>query len=71
MQAFIAKFGLDRIVAMPKLEQLQFQFATDERQVLRHRLCNPLWRWAMGVMKQNWGTGEVFVSTNIMRTETN
>jgi hypothetical protein len=52
VQAFIAKYKLDQIITMPKLKHLRFQFATDKGQVYRHRLCNPLWRWAMEMMKQ-------------------
>jgi hypothetical protein len=63
LEAFITKYGLDCIIEMPKLSDLEFQFAvsdgsdetTSGGELYRHRLCNPLWRWARKKMKEKWG----------------
>lgn len=58
-QAFIDNYGFDRILALPKLRIVQFQFYDLESgKFYRHRLCNPLWRWAEGVMAEKLGTVE-------------
>jgi hypothetical protein len=47
---------------MPWLKAMQFRFAVNERgenmiggnKEYRHRLCNPLWRWATQKMVGKW-----------------
>lgn len=57
VEAFVTAYGLDRIIEMPKLKNLTFQ--TDgSGELYRHRLCNPLWRWATRKMKGKWGVDE-------------
>jgi hypothetical protein len=63
LEAFITRYSLDRIVEMPGLNSMQFIFATNDRgenaiggnKEYRHRLCNPLWRWATQKMVEKWG----------------
>ncbi|KAH7371399.1 hypothetical protein BKA66DRAFT_186281 [Pyrenochaeta sp. MPI-SDFR-AT-0127] len=67
LQVFINKYGLDRIIQMPKLKSLQFQFGVNDGseteqgsgELYRHRLCNPLWRWATQKMIEKWGIGDI------------
>lgn len=80
LQVFITNYGLDRIITMPKLDSLQFQFGvSDDSEIVhsrgelyRHRLCNPLWRWATQKMIEKWGKGDrgdgrdqVYVTKNL------
>ena len=70
-QAFVTEYGLDHIIKLPKLEGLQFQFVASDGgetargsgETYRHRLCNPLWKWATEKMKEKWGRDEMFVTT--------
>ncbi|KAF2826312.1 hypothetical protein CC86DRAFT_370350 [Ophiobolus disseminans] len=63
LETFVAKFGLDRIIEMPKLNGLQFRFYVRSGgenvigggEPYRHRLCNPLWRWATQKLAEKWG----------------
>ncbi|KAI4693160.1 uncharacterized protein J4E88_001531 [Alternaria novae-zelandiae] len=73
VETFVAQYGLDRIIDMPKLDGMQFQFATNQgeedafggNQEYRHRLCNPLWRWATKKMEEKWGADKFFVTTTM------
>jgi hypothetical protein len=85
LEEFITTHGLDRIIEMPNFRDLEIQFAvndggeatTSHSELYRHRLCNPLWRWATKNMKEKWGVdaedgmdaqdgrGQFFVSTNL------
>lgn len=65
---------------MPKLNGVQFRFvarSADENAIgggkpYRHRLCNPLWRWAQKNVVEKWGMEdmeygmeELYVSTTM------
>ncbi|KAI4711384.1 hypothetical protein J4E89_003949 [Alternaria sp. Ai002NY15] len=73
VETFVTKYGLDPIVDMPRLHGMQFQFATNQgeedafggNQEYRHRLCNPLWRWATKKMEKKWGADKFFVTTTM------
>jgi hypothetical protein len=80
LEAFITTHGLDRIIEMPNLNWIEFQFAVNDgdeattiyNELYRHRLCNPLWRWATKKMKEKWGVddaergrGQFCVLTNL------
>ncbi|KAH7077166.1 hypothetical protein FB567DRAFT_608125 [Paraphoma chrysanthemicola] len=73
LDAFITRYGLDRIIDMPKLNSMQFQFAMNDggenvtggNIYYRHRLCNPLWRWAMKKLSEKWGDDEFGVTTTL------
>jgi hypothetical protein len=80
LEAFITTYGLDRIIKVPNLNYLEFQFAVNDgdeattsySESYRHRLCNPLWRWATKKMEEKWGVedaedgrGKFCVSTNL------
>ncbi|OAK93427.1 hypothetical protein IQ06DRAFT_95487 [Phaeosphaeriaceae sp. SRC1lsM3a] len=63
VQAFVVKLGLDCIINLPKLRHLHFEFYAVEHEktsqrkngFFRHRLCNPMWRWARERMIEKWG----------------
>jgi hypothetical protein len=62
VQALVVDLGLDRIINLPKLRRLHFEvYAVEHEQTsqrksgfFRHRLCNPLWRWARERSIENW-----------------
>jgi hypothetical protein len=66
LEAFIGRYGLNRILEMPKLKLMQFRFyansggenAVGGGKEYRHRLCNPLWRWATKKMVEKWGVSD-------------
>jgi hypothetical protein len=76
LEAFIGRYGLNRILEIPKLKGMQFRFyansggenAVDGRNEYRHRLCNPLWRWATEKMVGKWGVSDMegrYVTTTL------
>jgi hypothetical protein len=73
VETFVAKYGLDRIIDMPKLHGMQFLFATNQggehafggNQEYRHRLCNPLWRRATKRLEEKWGADKFSVTTTM------
>jgi hypothetical protein len=73
VETFVAKYGLDRIIDLPKLHSMQFLFATNQggehafggNQEYRHRLCNPLWRWATKKLEEKWGADKFSVTTTM------
>jgi hypothetical protein len=73
VETFVSKYGLDRIIDMPKLHRMQFLFATNQggehafggNQEYRHRLCNPLWRWATKRLGERWGADKFSVTTTM------
>ncbi|KAH7072882.1 hypothetical protein BKA63DRAFT_492228 [Paraphoma chrysanthemicola] len=77
LEAFITKYSLDRVIEMPTLNSIVLRFGTnhggkvvtyghDGRKDYRHRLSNPLWRWAMTKLSERWEEEKFWVSTGFI-----
>jgi len=57
LQKLVTDYELDRLLAMPKLDGVEFNFSTvgKDGEEFRHHLSPMLWKWAVEVMGQRYG----------------